>query len=136
MVELNRQDLVERPENLVEAASEAAATANPGFNVGDIQKLIQGLPGKIKEIQKTFEILDQVTGGKLRKMLPQGFGNQGKEYLENPPNPAASMGGQFILMVQLLIAKYGDVSIKEVLDKATAEFGDTKLSDILKGKQK
>lgn len=124
MVELNRSDLIPRPDNLPEV-TEAVTEAPGGFS-------LRSIIDRIREFQELVGILRQISGGKLDELLPQlrSIASEGEGAAPAAPGQGVQ---QVVAFVQLLQAQYGDITINELIDRLKADIGDKRLSQFTKG---
>jgi hypothetical protein len=124
-IEIRPEDIIRRPANLVPNAVGKAAGEGGGFSIKNLKGYIQ----QFKEIKDLAESLG-VDLSSLGLKMP----GQKKEAAPADARVPALTGVQQIRnFLKLLQAKYGDITVNELLEKLKAEFGDWKISNFTKG---
>lgn len=126
-IELTKADLLERP-----AGSEPESVGlerkgtNPMQFLGQIQDALKQVKA-IMDMARSLGLNVNIPGlGGLNKEKGEGKNSGG---LSAPPDPEA----QFDMFLQLLVMKYGDITVNELVEKLKAEFGERKISKLRKG---
>lgn len=117
-IEITEKDLIERP-----------ATLTPGETPGTgqtPQSVIKAVKDGVKQFKEIADMAKE-WGIDIPGLLKGKLGQAGPT--PEPPNQQS----QFLLVRQLLIAKYGDITINKILERLKADLGDKKLSDLGKG---
>jgi hypothetical protein len=125
-IEIKPSDIIKRP---LDVAIKAATGAKQegGFSL----KNIKGYIDQIKEIKELAEGFGLDLSSFGLKMPGQKKG--GGDALV-PTGPPAIGGGQQVRnFLKLLQARYGDITVTELLEKLKTEFGDWKISNFTKG---
>lgn len=123
-IEIRPGDIIPRPLTITGAAK-PAADAGGGFSL----KNIKGYIDQIKEAKELLDSLGIDLGG-----LGVNLGVKKKENDSSMPDHPAPTGGQQIRnFLKLLQARYGDITVNELLKKLVDEFGDWKISNFTKG---
>lgn len=125
-VELTRKDIIPRPEGLV--VKTASAPASPGTKKNPLTELKE-----ILETVKEFKTMADDLGINI-PWMPQGGKAGDPEPKESDP-PAPPPGGQFIVLLQMLRIKYGDITVNQLIAALVQEYGDRKLSTLVGGKK-
>lgn len=120
-IEIKASDIIKRPTELINAAGKITGGKNP---IAQIREYV-------KQAQEIKKMLEEI-GIPLNNLIP-GLGGLGKT--ENkapvnddmrPPPPAA----QFRMFMMMLIAKYGDITFNELIERMREEYGNRKLSQM------
>jgi len=114
-----------RPEDIIKRPLTAGATSQAeGFSLKNIKGSIQ----QLKEMKEMLESLGLDLSGLGAKL-------GGKQAAPMPANqaPAATSQNQLLNFIKLLQARYGDVTVNELLEKLRADFGDWNISKFTKG---
>lgn len=119
-IEIRPEDIIKRPLTGTELAK---AADKGGGAIGDIKKYLEEAQNIVKMLKDPAisELL-----GSLGISLPGGPAK--KE--EGPQIAVQGTGAQFQAIIQLLILKYGNISIAELVDKLKADYGNKKLSEL------
>lgn len=118
-IEIKEKDLIERPLGGVKL---------PGTKPSNIL-------GEIKAgVKQAKEIIDMAKEMGLHLKLPGGLLTQGGEEPQADAPGVANPLGNAKIFLHLLIAKYGDITVNQLIEKLRAEIGDKKLSSITGGK--
>ena len=124
-IEIRPEDILRRPLNLVTQAAGKAA-GEGGFSIKNIKGYIQ----QFKEIKELAESLGLDLSSFGLKIPGQKKDSSG---MPEDRAPALTGAAQFRNFLKLLEAKYGDITVTELLEKLKAEFGDWKISSFTKG---
>jgi hypothetical protein len=128
-IELTEKDLIDRP--AVTGPETAGLGPDKGANPLQFMGQIQDALKQVKAIMDTARSLG------LNVNIP-GLGGLNKQKGENEPGVGVSTAppgpqAQFDMFLQLLVMKYGDITVDELVEKLKAEFGARKISK-LRGK--
>jgi hypothetical protein len=122
-IEITPADIIRRPLNVATQGATKAA-GEGGFSLKNIKGYIQ----QFKEIKDLAEDLG-IDLSSFGLKLP----GQKKEAVADARDPALTGGQQIRNFLKLLQARYGDITVNELLEKLRAEFGDWKISNFTKG---
>lgn len=122
-VVINEKDLLERPPGGV----------NPKKPGGGLASWLGDIKANAKQIK---EIIDTAKSMGLNFKLPGKLGDllQGSGETAQGQQEGSSPILQAQIFLRLLITKYGDITVNELIEKLRAEVGDKKLSNITGGK--
>lgn len=118
-VEITEKDLLDRP---LGGKPGVALTKAPGNILAEIK-------AGAKQVK---EIIDIAKSLGLNLKLPPGLTGMLGQKGEGSAEPTSDAPGvaQFQAFRQLLIIKYGDITVNDLIDKLRAEMGNRKLSDL------
>lgn len=124
-IEIRPSDLIERPATWVAGATPTPAKG-PGLmdQVKQFIKMAKELKDMQKDLGEMGINLPGLMGGQVPPQEPPPGGQQPAQA---PPQE------QMKMLAMALRLKYGDCSVNELLDKLRAEYGDKKLSELVKG---
>jgi hypothetical protein len=119
-IEIRPEDIIRRPAAGTELAK---AAEKSGGAFGDIKKYLKEAEDIVKMIK------DPAISDLLQSLGISLPGGQPKKE-DGPQIAIQGQGAQFQAIIQLLILKYGNISIAELVDKLKADYGNKKLSEL------
>ena len=117
-IEISASDLIDRPLDVVTV--QGAATKSPGL-MDQVKGVLQMIK-QFKDMQKDLKEM----GIDLGSMI--GAGVKVQDQPQQPQQPPAAPMDQLRILTKVLMLKYGDLSVNELIEKLKKDYGNKKLS--------
>ena len=130
-VEINFDDL----KALAPAAGKLAPGASPLGEIGSGQDLMQSITGLLERVNTTITNVKELFS-LARGIMPGQPGQPGQPAsLTKTYAPQPTLAQQLHRAANVLYGVYGDITLAELLQRLLQQYGNTKLSAILKALQ-